>query len=281
MKIVNSSASRWQQEPSFIGALKHIEKVGRVCYKSEDKITEDSYKSFVEGLRARKHYAMLEHGTIYLAIPYSDKYNSRMFREYAERNPWVQARPVGNYLHVTTNLRFIIEHGFEDLIEYYWPTTYDASKWPQRITYHFVLSRGIANEFVRHRVFSFAQESTRYCNYSLNKFGNELSFVLPKWASGLDQGPNRNDVYDILMNSWREAEKAYFGLLGKSIDGRVIHPQDAREVLPLALKTELIMTGFYSDWQDDFLKLRYHQVTGPAHPDAVVLATEVFNTITV
>lgn len=122
-------------------------------------------------------------------------------------------------------------------------------------------------EFVRHRVFSFAQESTRYCNYSKDKFGNELTFIIPCWTN-LGEG-SYNDISDLIhtdavfINSICDAEDYYLGLLNEGWT-----PQQARAVLPNALKTELVMTGFISDWEH-FFDLRCDKA---AHPQARELA---------
>ena len=114
-------------------------------------------------------------------------------------------------------------------------------------------------EFVRHRVFSFAQESTRYCNYSKDKFGNELTFILPCWWK--DEVGNYAEAE--FCNTLQYAEEQYFYLLKQGWK-----PQEARAILPNALKTELVMTGFVSDWKH-FFELRD---AGSAHPQARELA---------
>lgn len=113
-------------------------------------------------------------------------------------------------------------------------------------------------EFVRHRVFSFAQESTRYCNYSKSKFGNELTIILPEWWE------NSVDIKkNLYKEAWQSSEDTYRTLMASKIT-----PQEARAVLPNSLKTELVMTGFTSDWEH-FFKLRD---AGSAHPQARELA---------
>ena len=118
-------------------------------------------------------------------------------------------------------------------------------------------------EFVRHRVFSFAQESTRYCNYSKDKFGNEITFIHPCWIE------DNQDTYDrwCFYESLSKAEEVYFRLLKHGWT-----PQQARAVLPNSLKTELVMTGFVSDWKR-FFRLRSRIAkTGKPHPQAQELA---------
>ena len=127
-------------------------------------------------------------------------------------------------------------------------------------------------ELVRHRVFSFAQESTRYCNYSKDKFGNELTYIIPSWYDDIKlqnhiNNSNNSDEEEIEEQNFNQilcsCERQYFKLLNQGLK-----PQQARQVLPNALKTELIMTGFVSDWEG-FFKLRDNN---NAHPDAYALA---------
>lgn len=123
-------------------------------------------------------------------------------------------------------------------------------------------------EFVRHRVFSFAQESTRYCNYSKDKFGNELTFIIPSWMDSNEQSINTKQGFGIkpgeeLFAFLGKSERHYFKLLELGWT-----PQQARQVLPNALKTELVMTGFVSDWDYLFrLRTSFIAETGKPHPD--------------
>ena len=146
------------------GIKKFIELIGRTCYKSEDKITDDSYKIFVQKMIDSRHYAMLEHGTIYITA--SDYvYYTKLIGDY-DKNKYSVVKEhfdeYGNVVHyITTNLRVLIENGWiNDLCYLSKPTEYHA----KRITVKFICNRQVSHDFVRHRVFSFAQESTRYCN---------------------------------------------------------------------------------------------------------------------
>ena len=128
------------------------------------------------------------------------------------------------------------------------------------VTVKFVVDRGISHELVRHRLASFAQESTRYCNYSKDKFGNELTFIEPYWwDSCID------DRLEFLQ-SCEMAEKMYLKMIKRGIT-----PQFARDVLPLATKTELVMTGFVDDWKNFFSQ----RLADNAHPQARELATNL------
>lgn len=176
-----------------IEELQMIESIGRVCYKSEDKITQDgeSAKKFVAGLIKCKHEAMLEHSCLSVL---------------------------------------------------------------------FTVDRGVSHELVRHRLFSFAQESTRYCNYGQGKFGNEITVILPLFFdTGMGTASN-SLVYDEWKYACLSAERHYFKLLEMGA-----RPQEARSVLPNSLKTEITITGNYREWRH-FFNLRACDATGPAHP---------------
>lgn len=174
-----------------LGILKKIERIGRSCYVSEDGITDDSCKGFVQRLIKREHEAMLE--------------------------------------HVSLSVKFTVD-------------------------------RGVSHEIVRHRIASFAQESTRYCNYSKGKFGGEIAVIQPCF---LQVGtPEWVTWYD----GCKAAEDAYFAMLKA---GRT--PQEARDVLPTSLKTTLWMTTNIREWRH-FLKLRAAGTTGAPHPQMVEVA---------
>ena len=273
MKLIESSVQIIEDRDPY----KMIELAGRTCYKSEDKITEDSAKEFVNRMIKLGHGAMLEHGTIYLKIqeinghipPAMLYWRDSTNQKYSKVRTRLESdSPYStNYevLYVTTNLRVLVENNrLADLQYQVKPTEYHE----RRITAKFICDRGVSHEFVRHRVFSFAQESTRYCNYSKDKFGNELTFIKPSWGyfkniSYEDAGYFDGDVFE---SSLKKAESYYFKLIEKGWK-----PQQARQVLPNATKTELVMTGFESDWEH-FFELR---CSGAAHPDAKKLADEL------
>lgn len=289
MRIIKPSFEIWDQEEGLEGIYKQIERVGRVCYKSEDKITEDSAKGFVGRMVKSGHGAMLEHGTVYLKIPYGtmddrgEFSNEPIVIKYID-NPYsvVMNNSENDYWYITSNYRVIIENGWIDDLQYLCePTEFHA----KRITVHFICDRGVSHEYVRHRVFSFAQESTRYCNYSKDKFGNELTYICPCWldydrVQELTEIANRDNKEVYRMGHDESLSMEERGLCSFVYDmsnhehGYLFQisvgwkPQEARAVLPNALKTELVMTGFVSDWEH-FFKLRD---AGSAHPQARELA---------
>lgn len=230
---------------------KSIELAGRVSHKSEDKITETSAKEFVGRMLNMKHLATCEFGTVYL---YAHSMYDLDIEKYRQ-NPYSKAVWNNNGHYISTNYRTLVENNWLDDLQYLRePTEYHH----KRYTVKFILDRGILAEFTRHRTFSFMAESTRYCNYSKGKFGNELTFIEPCW---LDEVPH-NEQSDFL-DSLRYAEEIYIKLTEQGWKA-----EQARNVLPLALKTELYMCGYAKDWEK-FFELR---CASNSHPQARELA---------
>lgn len=296
MKLIKPYTEIWEQAPGMEGMLRHIERCARVCYKSEDKIGEGTAEKMFEMLKDRGHTAMLEHGTVYLTIPREDKLT---WQEYTG-SIWCAVDFDHERVYVTTNYRYMYENGLLNDLTF---QTEPFIGHKRRITVHFVCDRGISHELVRHRVFSFAQESTRYCNYSKDKFGNELTFIVPCWAD-----TNKFPKYTIITHdefgnligkyyyhlsgkeasyfkpweitpennfivSLQVAEQIYLELLNEGWT-----PQQARSVLPNSLKTEVCMTGFESDW-DHFFELRCAQAAHPQMRELAIPLQETFKTL--
>lgn len=271
MRLIKPSFEILEQKPGLDGLLQHIERCGRTCYKSEDKITEKSAPKFVDMLVKRGHTAMVEHGTVYLTLNMSsrnkyfkyctNKYSNAISTGEAEAGTWIG--------YVTTNYRVLLQEGWLSDLEH----ITEPTKHIRRITVKFVCDRGVSHEFVRHRVFSFAQESTRYCNYSKDKFGKECTFIIPCWLDLLEGSISSAEIpifrerhgtaAGTFLNNLYWAEANYFDLLEQ---GWIA--QQARAVLPNSLKTELIMTGTIAQWEG-FFKLRD---ANDAHPQARELA---------
>lgn len=292
MRLIKPSFEILEQEPGIQGIYKQIERAGRTCYKSEDRITEDSAEKFVNMIKDRQHTAMLEHGTVYLETGNPRVYYKHANNQYSKVNIIKYSKtgsdiitpqnPLYERGYVTTNYRVLYENNWLDDLKYLCePTEYHE----KRITVKFICDRGILAEFTRHRVFSFAAESTRYCNYSKDKFGKELTFIIPCWLDvpegqsywydgfgyrvGADiQNQNfgyikKSSNYHNFLYALEEAEKSYLRLLDEGWP-----PQQARSVLPNSLKTELVMTGTLEQWKG-FFKLR---CDAAAHPQARELA---------
>lgn len=262
MKLIKQSFQFVNQKGFTLRDIyKHIEYCARISYKSQDKITDTSYEKFVNMLESRGHDRPLEFGTVYLTLRGDDTDALRNIFIYAE-NPWTKIRKqvikaeydpnirvVLNY--VTTNYRVIVENHLEEDLKYLCePTEYHY----KRYTVHMILDRGVMDEFRTHVGLSHLAESTRYCNYSKDKFGNELTFIQPCWDI---RGSNYIDFL-------QHAEWGYFRMLKNGWT-----PQQARSVLPLGIKSELISCGFKDAWEN-FFKRR-------DAPDAHPMAQEIAN----
>ena len=273
MRLIKPSVEIIKQEKyDLLHVFKFIELAGRTCYKSENKITEDSASEFVDRMIKSGHGAMLEHGTIYLTIPVSDISNPIIYKYILNSYSKIFIDFTNSY--ITTNYRVLIENNWLDDLKYISEPYLFHTK---RTTVKFICDRGVSHEFVRHRVFSFAQESTRYCNYTKDKFNNELTFIIPCWIKDLEEGNyyayceyhhSKNDASKRWFDSCMSSEFVYTNLIEEGWKS-----QEARTILPNSLKTELIMTGFNDDWQN-FFKLR---CAPNAHPQAKELADMLKN----
>lgn len=259
MKLINQSYEICKTHGYTLQDIyKDIERAARVSYKSEDKITEDSAEEMVKRLINMKHYSPLEFGTIYLKI--RDVACCKIILE-ANANgclakPWVRlnkvneidsdGRHITNY-YITTNYRFIVENRLEKLLQYMCGPTEHHQK---RITVHFITNRAVSHELVRHRSMSFMQESQRYVAYDKGKFGSELTFIKPAW----EQSENEETLMRLTLS---HIEETYMKL--RALD---LKPQQARQILPNATKTELYMCGFEDDWAH-FFELRDKQYVDP------------------
>lgn len=282
MKLIKQSFEFINQTDfSLVGIKKHIERCARVSYKSEDKITDTSYEKFVNMLESRGHNRPLEFGTVYLTLRGDDTDALHNIFIYAE-NPWTKIRkqvikakydPNTHVVlnHVTTNYRVIVENHLEEDLKYLCePTEYHY----KRYTAHMVLDRGVMDEFRTHVGLSHLAESTRYCNYSKHKFGNEVTFIKPCWLNiplgdyGISDLPGDNILglsggAMVFIDSLLDAEDYYMTLLGQGWT-----PQQARSVLPLGIKSELISCGFEDAWENFF----YRRDAKDAHPMAQEIA---------
>jgi len=302
MKLIKSKAELIIQKNGINELYKHIEKCSRVCYKSEDKITESSAKPFVDRMIKSNHLAMLEHGTVYLKIPNHGVKDApedciESWTRY-ENNPYSKCCEIPYNdpyeLFVTTNFRVVQENGWLDDLKYLCEPTEFHEK---RYTFKVTTSIGVTREFNRHRVNSIAEQSTRYCNYSKDKFGNEVTFIKPYWFKEsqlpidlhVAQPSFENGAVfferpykaylgdtdtigydwhkeDFFIHSCQTAEQCYFLMLNEGAA-----PQDARDVLPLCTATEAVYTAFESDWRH-FFDLRLRGTTGKPHPNMQELA---------
>lgn len=262
MKLIENKIEKLEQKHDLLGVFEQIEIAGRTAYKSLDKIEKDdngrskTAKEFVERMVNMNHGSTLEHGTVYLTFPFgrgADMMYGLLKYTSVKKNPNILDSPV----YVTTNYRVLVENNLLDDLEFLCePTEYHE----KRTTFRLTCARVQADSFVRHRVFSFLMESTRYCNYSDGKFDKEITIVKPtKWE-------DYEKSLLMFVTSWESAERTYMNLIDSGVK-----PEDARDVLPLQLKTELIMTGTESQWEQ-FFKLR---ISDHAHPDAKYIAEKI------
>lgn len=277
MKIQKPQYEIWMQNPGELGIYQQIERAGRVCYKSENNTTEDSAKPFVGRMIEHEHYAMLEHGTVYLTCNHGEL-------PFYASNKFSHVNTIDGKDYITTNLRVMAENKTLEDLKY--RVDFEKGKHELRITVHFTTQIAITREYNRHRANSMAEQSTRYCNYTKNKFGSEISINLPTWVKGdLEINDEKfvelcEDVANEETNDWtpidawlfanQAAEFAYMKLIAMGCK-----PQEARVILPLDTNTELVHTAFVSDWKH-FFDLRALGTTGAPHPDAKILAEPLY-----
>lgn len=289
MKLIESSVELLKQEPGMSGINKMIELAGRTCYKSEANITENSAEEFVKRMINSRHMTMLEHGTVYLYLEvnkdnatskfeyplsgYTAHYNWRdvvgNIRARYASNKYSRAFSMtdedGTYkVYITTNLRVIHENKWFDDLQFICEQTKCHEK---RIAIKFIPNIAIAREIRTHRNMSFANESTRWCNYSKGKFGNNVTFIRPIWLKTSDYNA-MDDIGKTFYKSCEHCEYDYMKLLNGGLK-----VEDARDVLGLDVKSEIVVTGFASDWREFFDK-RLFEKTGKVHPMMLKLATE-------
>lgn len=291
MNLINPNVELLIQQTGLDGLYKQIELAGRTCYKSEDKITDDSAKAFVDRMIESKHHAMLEHGTVYLLVPFDTV--SMKYRD----NKYSQVIDVANSdSAVTTNLRVLVENDWLDDLKYlYEPTEHHQ----RRITLKFTTNIGVTREGNRHRVNSIAEESTRYCNYTKEKFGGEINICKPSWiqdAIEIDVLKERTtqDWVGIIRQicdseldglgmfdnpiEYYGASLAFANICYNNLIRLGWQAQQAREVLPLGTKSDIVYTAFTSDWKHWF-DLRLFGVTGKPHPNMREIAVMAYNVL--
>lgn len=281
MKLVNPKF----EEIDISNPLLHGEMCTRVCYKSENLVKEGSAKKLLTGIAEAGHTAMLEHIPVYLKVTARSLFGVVTSLRKIWESPYTKyeveddfENEVG-YMYISTNLRVVYENyyrlfdafmdhdgepfnfndntlvrnveicKFEDYPEFF----------HKRITIKFTMDRIGSQSFCRHRVFSFAQESTRWCNYMKDKFGSEISISTPCWLKEEDKEEFEKDMQEI--------EQYYFKWVNKGYKA-----EEARYFLPFGLKTEIIMTGFVDAWEH-FFALR---VDGHAHSQARELAIPLY-----
>jgi thymidylate synthase (FAD) len=278
MKLINSSVKIVDQKPGLQGIYEQIELGARVCYKSEGCIKYDeegnslTAKDFVDKItKVYKHESVASHGTVYLKVPMNIVINSLAESEWdlLSHNHWTKYTCDSEFYYYTTNYRVLLENKLLDVLKY----LCEPTKWHERrVSVKVICPISVSREWNRHTSIAPSEQSTRYCNYSKDKFDNQLTFCIPYWLKDELQPvsdykylvSDSDNIPDNFLWMCYNAEVAYNSLLE---DG--FKPQEAREVLPLCTATEVMYTAFVSDWKK-FFKLR---TADNAHPDIRKLAT--------
>ena len=276
MKLIKQSFEILEQKDFTIKGIKQfVERCARVSYKSEDKMTDTSYEKFVGMLWSRDHARPLEFGTVHIKMSDAQfECLQTLLMDKVYNDYWIKYNIIDtedeDNCYITTNYRYYLELCKYDkgVPEYLDPS--DNPLYPRRYTVHMILDRGVMDEFRTHVGLSHLAESTRYCNYSKDKFNNEVTFVIPSWCDSLVEGSkqeyspfeiNRDEVE--FMNALQNAQNSYLSLLKMGWT-----PQQARSVLPLGIKSELISCGFEDAWKNFF----YRRDAPDAHPMAQEIA---------
>ena len=311
MKIIEPKVELWEQEPTLEGAWHQIARATRVCYQSKPREGE-SDEAFVNRVILKPatrengsidfnkcHGAMLEHGTIYLTIPrtsFAAHTVHYIDKKYAKV---LLGALVGDDTndYVTTNMRVIIENDWDEDLQFICTPIGHV----RRTTFSVITDIGVTRELNRHRTFSIAEQSTRYCDLTRNIFGDCLSFPVPSWinkdsleTSEVDNcllsdmsgdlnsattedlnnfkvlnGTENWDDIDFYIYANLVAQYCYQALRNKGW-----RPEQARQVLPLGLKTQAVYTAFDDNWQH-FIKLRADNVSGKVHPNMKIIADKI------
>lgn len=288
MNVITPTVEIWKQENGIDGMWKHIARCTRVCYQSErKKSVDESDRDFVERVifhekpnhSEANHLSVLEHGTVYLTIPSKDiglegradyyLMETLLHNRYSKHKYEYENGILTKY-HITTNMRVLIENGLIQALKYIvCPTDYHYP----RVTVSFTTNIGISRETNRHRASSPSEESTRYCNYKGN-----LNICPPAWMgeeNDLSDVPVEGFARDMCVqridNMWDAWDYYWFALKAAEFSYNNLirlgwKPQQAREVLPLATKTQVVYTAFVEDWER-FFRLRGKGISGAPHPN--------------
>ena len=279
MKLIKQSFKFVNQKGFTLKDIyKHIEYCARISYKSQDKITDTSYEKFVNMLESRGHDRPLEFGTVHLKmiLPDFQGFMNSLLTFGILNDIWIKSAHVGDIVYITTNYRYYLDiiKYFPKVKEYF--TEEDNEYYPKRYTVHMILDRGVMDEFRTHVGLSHLAESTRYCNYSKDKFGSEITFIKPCWEIKTanevitPEGTHMSSDSLEFLTALNEAEDHYLSLLAKGWT-----PQQARSVLPLGIKSELISCGFEDAWTN-FMRRRSPKYGDPgAHPMAAEIADKL------
>ena len=313
IKVVNPSVEIWNQEGYTLDAIwKHISRCARVCYQSVPKNNGETDYGFVvrtllkgidvinqpydiEKLKTC-HLSVLEHGTVHLRYPLYVPRANVQFERRLKYNKYSKFYiDEKDYAYVTTNMRVLVENGWIDELEFIDEIHNNEYNLINRCTFNFITDIGASRELNRHRVNSISEESTRYCAYDKCKFGNGITVSKLPWVPDVDPNDeghgynegffNDNEIFhdntieEKYTDNWTAIDWFFYGLQICDLVYRKTRElgwtaQQAREILPLNTKTQVVHTAFVDDWEH-FIDLRSNGVSGVPHPMAKELADEV------
>ena len=313
IKVVNPSVEIWNQEGYTLDDIwKHIARCARVCYQSTPKNNGETDYGFIvrtilKGIDVVNqpydiekistcHLSVLEHGTVHLRYPLYVPRASAQFECRLKYNKYSKFYiDEKDYAYVTTNMRVLVENGWIDELEFIDEIHINEYNLINRCTINFITDIGASRELNRHRVNSISEESTRYCRYNADKFGNNITVAKLPWTPDVNNNNvssdysngfyNDDEIYydgiirDKYTVNWNAIDWFLYGLqIANLVYCKCIElgwtAQQAREILPLNTKTQVVHTAFVDDW-GHFIDLRSNSVSGVPHPMAKELADEV------
>lgn len=310
IKVVNPSVEFWKQEGYDLDAIwKHIARCARVCYQSVPKNNGETDYGFLVRTLFRGndvgnqsyntkdiikcHLSVCEHGTVHLKYPLFMPRAAAQATRFIH-NRYSRTKEHEGYIYVTTNMRVLIEHHWMDELEFI-DTTPNCPYYIARNTICFITDIGASRELNRHRVNSVSEESTRYCAYDKGKFGNGITVAKLPWIPDVDPTDgghdynegffNDNEIFDNntieeqYTENWNAVDWFFYGLQVCDLVYRKTRElgwtaQQAREILPLNTKTQVVHTAFVDDWEH-WIALRSSEVSGKVHPMMSELARQL------
>ena len=308
IKVVNPSVELWNQEGYTLDAIwKHIARCARVCYQSTPKNNgETDYGFLVRTLfrgvepydintkdLVKYHLSVCEHGTVHLKYPLFMPRGAAQATRFIH-NQYSRTREHESYIYVTTNMRVLIEHHWMDELEFI-DNTPNCPYYMPRTTVCFTTDIGASRELNRHRANSITEESTRFCAYDKGKFGNGITVAKLPWIPEVDPNDeghdynegffndneifNNNTIEEQYTDNWTAIDWFFYGLQICDLVYRKTRElgwtaQQAREILPLNTKTQVVHTAFVDDWEH-WIALRSNQVSGKVHPMMSELAKQL------
>ena len=317
IKVVNSSVELWKQDGYTLDDIwKHIARCARVCYQSVPKNNGETDYGFIvrtllkgidvinqpydiEKLKTC-HLSVLEHGTVHLRYPLYVPRANVQFERRCKYNKYSKFYiDEKDYAYVTTNMRVLVENSWIDELEFIDEIHNNEYNLINRCTLNFITNIGASRELNRHRVNSISEESTRYCAYDKGKFGNGITVAKLPWVPDVDPNYeghsynegffNDNEIFhdniieEKYTDNWTAVDWFFYGLQICDLIYRKTRElgwtaQQAREILPLNTKTQVVHTAFVDDWEH-WIDLRSNEVSGKVHPCMKELADKLIKLI--